>query len=65
VVGDAGVRVDASDEIAMMDALIRMDQDAPFRESLRLKGFERIKIFSWKETARKTAEIYEKVLAAT
>jgi glycosyltransferase involved in cell wall biosynthesis len=65
VVGDAGLRVDASDEIAMMDALIRMDQDAPFRESLRLKGFERVKIFSWKETARKTAEIYEKVLATT
>jgi glycosyltransferase involved in cell wall biosynthesis len=64
VVGDAALRVDAADEVAVMDALIRMDQDVPFRESLRLKGFERVKIFSWKETARKTVEVYEKVLAS-
>jgi len=63
VVGDAALRVDASDEAAMKDALIRLDQDTPLRESLRLKGFERVKIFSWKETARKTAEVYEKALA--
>ena len=63
VVGDAALRVDATDEIAMMDALIRLDQDTEFRETLRQKGFERIKIFSWKETARKTAEVYDKVLA--
>ncbi|MEI7751703.1 MAG: glycosyltransferase family 1 protein [Candidatus Omnitrophota bacterium] len=63
VVGDAAVRVDATDEVAMMDALIRLDQNASLRESLRLKGLERVKIFSWKDTARKTAEVYEKVLA--
>ncbi|OGX12063.1 MAG: hypothetical protein A2351_06670 [Omnitrophica bacterium RIFOXYB12_FULL_50_7] len=62
VVGDAALRVDATDEIAMMDALIRLDQDAKLRESLRLKGLERVKIFNWKETARKTHEVYEKVL---
>lgn len=65
VVGDAAVRVDATDEVAMMDALIRLDQNASLRESLRLKGLERVKIFSWKDTARKTAEVYEKVLAGT
>ncbi|MFA5166936.1 MAG: glycosyltransferase family 1 protein [Candidatus Omnitrophota bacterium] len=63
VVGDAALRVDATDEIAMMDALIRLDQDRSLRESLRLKGFERVKIFSWRETARKTTEVYEKALA--
>ncbi|MFA5158900.1 MAG: glycosyltransferase family 1 protein [Candidatus Omnitrophota bacterium] len=63
VVGDAALRVDATDEVAMMNALVRLDQDMPLRESLRLKGYERAKIFSWKETARKTAEVYEKALA--
>jgi glycosyltransferase involved in cell wall biosynthesis len=63
VVGDAALRVDATDEIAMMEALIRLDQDTPLRESLRLKGLERVKLFSWRETARKTAEVYEKALA--
>jgi|GEM_PF-347761 len=63
VVGDAALRVDALSETAMGAALIRLDQDKPLRESLRLKGFERVKIFSWKETARKTFEVYEKALA--
>ena len=61
-VGDAAMRVDATDEMAMGKALIHLDQDAGLRDSLRLKGFERIKVFSWKETARKTAEVYEKAL---
>ena len=63
MVGDAALRVDATDEAAMMDALIRLDQDTSLRESLRLKGLEQVKLFSWKETARKTAEVYEKALA--
>ncbi|MBI4711327.1 MAG: glycosyltransferase family 4 protein [Candidatus Omnitrophica bacterium] len=64
VVGDAALRVDALNETAMMDALTRLDQDNSLRESLRLKGLERVKIFSWKETAQRTAEVYEKALAA-
>ena len=45
------------------NALIRLDQDAALRGSLRLKGLERVKAFSWRETARKTAEVYDKALA--
>ena len=63
VVDDAALRVDATDEIEMRNALIRLDQDALLRESLRVKGLERVKYFSWKETARKTAVVYEKALA--
>ena len=63
VVGDAALRVDAADESAMAEAILRLDQNAGLRESLRQKGFERARMFTWKETARKTAEVYEKVLA--
>lgn len=63
VVGDAALRVNAADESAMGDALVRLDQDPALCESLRRRGLERVKIFSWKETARKTAEVYEKALA--
>ena len=63
VVGDAALRVDATDEDAMAKAIHRLDQDAGLRESLRQKGFERARMFTWAETARKTAEVYEKVLA--
>jgi glycosyltransferase involved in cell wall biosynthesis len=34
------------------------------RERLSLAGIERAKLFSWEETARRTAEVYRKVLAA-
>jgi len=63
VVGNAALRVDATDETAMGNAIVRLDQDAALRESLRLKGLERVKLFHWKDTARKTAEVYGKALA--
>ena len=62
VVGDAALRVDATDETAMADAIMRLEQDAGLRESLRQKGLERVKLFSWTETARKTAKVYEHTL---
>jgi len=64
VVGDAALRVDATDEISMGDAMIRLEQDTGLRESLRQKGLERVKLFSWNETARKTVDVYKKVLGA-
>lgn len=63
VVGDAAVRVDVVTEDPMRQALIRMEEDAVLRESYRLKGLERVKLFTWRDMARKTAAVYEKVLA--
>ncbi len=63
VVGDAALRVDATDETAMAAAMVRLDQEAGLRESLRQKGFARVRSFLWTETARKTADVYERVLA--
>jgi glycosyltransferase involved in cell wall biosynthesis len=34
------------------------------RERLSAAGIERAKLFSWEETARRTADVYRKVLAA-
>jgi len=65
VVGDAALRVNATDEAAMRDAIIRLDQDGSLRASLREKGLARAETFSWNETAAKTAVIYKKVLAET
>ena len=63
VVGDAAIQIDTATEDSLRTAIIRMEQDAELRESLRQKGLERVKLFSWTETARKTAEVYEQVLA--
>jgi glycosyltransferase involved in cell wall biosynthesis len=64
VVGDAAIRVETKNEAPVREAVIRMQQDAGLRESLRQKGLERVKLFSWKETGRKTAEVYDRVLNA-
>ena len=63
VVGNAALLFDAISEEAMMDALVEMERNANFRESLRQKGLERSKIFTWNECARRTAEVYERVLS--
>lgn len=63
VVGDAAVLFHPEDEQALAEALISVEQDRKLRESLRQKGLERVRIFRWEETARKTAEVYERVLA--
>lgn len=64
VVGDAACRVDAHLESEMMQAIMRLEKDSAWRESLRLKGLARSQLFSWKETAKQTAAVYEKVLSA-
>jgi len=62
VVGDAAVLVETETENSIRDAIVRLDQDAELRGSLRQKGLERVKLFHWSETARKTAEVYEMIL---
>ncbi len=62
VVGDAALRVATEDEAPMADAILRMESDVALRESYRAKGLERVKCFSWSETARRTAAVYENVL---
>ncbi len=63
VVGDAAICIDTETENSIRNAIVRIEQDKQLRESLRLKGLERVKLFNWKETARKTFEVYERVLS--
>jgi glycosyltransferase involved in cell wall biosynthesis len=62
VVGDAGMLVDPFDVASIVDALERLISDAQLREELRIKGFERAKLFSWKRSANETLGIFEKVV---
>jgi len=61
IVGDAALLFDPYnvDEIAsaMYKALVKDN----LRKSLVDKGFERVKLFSWEETARRTLELYREV----
>jgi glycosyltransferase involved in cell wall biosynthesis len=60
VVADAGLMVDPFDTAALTAAIGRMIDDASLRYALRERGFERARIFDWRETARLTLRAYER-----
>jgi glycosyltransferase involved in cell wall biosynthesis len=62
VVGEAGLMVDPFDKDGLADAVRRVMQDAGLRQTLREKGVERARRFSWRETARLTLEAYERAV---
>jgi glycosyltransferase involved in cell wall biosynthesis len=60
VVGDAGLLVDPFDKNSIASALARMIDDANLRADLSVKGMERARHFSWRETARLTLQAYKR-----
>jgi glycosyltransferase involved in cell wall biosynthesis len=61
VVGDAGLKVDPYDVDAIAQGLETMVNDSVYRQTLSVKGRERAKLFDWRETARRTLQVYEQV----
>jgi glycosyltransferase involved in cell wall biosynthesis len=64
VAGDAALLFDPHDEAAIAEALRRLLDDPPLRESLRARGLVRVKEFTWERTARLTLESYRRTLAS-
>jgi len=62
VVGEAAITVDPNDVEALAEALHRVLTDADLRQDLRRRGLERAAEFTWEQTARETAAVYEEVL---
>ncbi|MEY2832894.1 MAG: hypothetical protein RLZZ574_2153 [Cyanobacteriota bacterium] len=62
VAGDAAVLVDPTDVVAITEAVLRINRDRAFRQDLIDRGLARVKEFSWKKTAEKTAQLYEQVV---
>ena len=60
VVGDAGLLFDPFDTAAISDALARVVDDAGLRQHLRERGLARAAQFDWRETARRTLEVYQR-----
>lgn len=61
VAGDAAVLVDPRDAKAVGEALVRVLEDASLRASLKTKGFDRAKQFSWQQAATKTITLYRQL----
>jgi glycosyltransferase involved in cell wall biosynthesis len=60
VAGDAALLVNPESDEELAEAMARILRDASLRESLRRKGFERAKQFTWERAARQTLEVYRK-----
>lgn len=61
VVGDAALTVDPYDVEAIARGLERVINDSVYRAELSVKGRERASLFDWRETARRTLQVYEEV----
>jgi len=61
VLGDAGVLVRSLSVDDLADAIETLVTDVALQATLSRRGVERAALFSWKETARRTRAVYEKV----
>jgi glycosyltransferase involved in cell wall biosynthesis len=52
-------RVRKEDTAELADAMVRLVDEEPLREDLRDRGLKQAHGFSWDETARMTAQVYE------
>jgi glycosyltransferase involved in cell wall biosynthesis len=59
VVGDAAISLDPLDTEAIAQAICKLQQDSPYRQNLVNRGLNRVGEFTWQNTARQTALVYE------
>ncbi|MEP6921455.1 MAG: glycosyltransferase family 1 protein [bacterium] len=62
VVGNAGLLVDPFDVEAIANGIAQILDDSDLRSQLRTSGFERARMFDWKETAKQTLEVYKRAV---
>jgi glycosyltransferase involved in cell wall biosynthesis len=58
IAGDAALFFDPDDRAELVRLLRRFAADADLKSQLRSRGLERVKVFSWRETAEQTVAIY-------
>jgi glycosyltransferase involved in cell wall biosynthesis len=62
VCGDAAYYVDPQDVSNMADGMTHVLSNDDLRKSLISKGIDRVKLFDWEKTARKTLDVFEEVM---
>jgi glycosyltransferase involved in cell wall biosynthesis len=64
VAGDAAVLVDPYDPDAIADGIYRVLTDETMRRSMRVRGVERARQFSWEQSVHRIRDIYSQVCEA-
>lgn len=62
VCGDAALYFPPGDAKALAETLNRLLADPQLAETMRQRGRERVKLFSWERTARETIKVYEELI---
>lgn len=62
VVGDAAILLEPLDAARMAASMLRLDTDESARRELAERGQKRAAMFTWDQTAARTAEFYSRVL---
>ena len=62
VAGDAAIFFDPDNREELVRLLQRFAVDVDLRNELRSRGLERVKAFSWRETAEQTVAIYRSLV---
>ncbi len=65
VAGAGGLLVDPCQPQEIARALLRLETDEPFRQQQIAYGLERVKQFSWKNTAKHYIQLYESIFQTT
>lgn len=61
VVGDAGILVDPNDFLALGNVIQRLLSDNQLYQEIKEKGFQRVKLFTWHESAQIVRKVYESI----
>jgi len=61
VIGDAGIMIDPHNCEELAQAMHRVLTEPGLKEEMRKKGLERSKGFSWRHTAKRTQEVYNRI----
>lgn len=61
IAGEGAILVDPTSPEAIAGALLRLETDAAYRAEKIAYGLERVKLFSWEQTARKLLALYREL----
>ncbi|MBR6285930.1 MAG: glycosyltransferase family 4 protein [Bacteroidaceae bacterium] len=61
IAGNAAVLVDPRNVEAISDAILQLEENEPMRRQYIERGLERVKLFSWRNTAEKVLKLYNEI----
>ena len=61
VAGKGAIMVDPHDPLAIAAQLLKLEQNLSYRNQQIQYGLERVKLFSWRQTARQLLKVYQAI----